>query len=61
MAEKTLRITQTRSTIGRMEDQRRTVKALGLKRIGHSVTQDDKPEIRGMVRKVAHLVSVEEL
>lgn len=61
MAEKALKITQTRSLIGRKEDQRRTVKALGLKRIGHSVTQADKPEIRGMVRKVSHLVSVEEL
>ena len=60
-ATKTLRITQIKSTIGTPEDQKRTVKALGLKRIGHSVEQADTPVIRGMVFKVKHLVKVEEL
>jgi large subunit ribosomal protein L30 len=59
MAEKTLRITQTRSVIGRTQDQRATVRSLGLKRIRHTVEQPDRPEIRGMLRKVPHLVSWE--
>lgn len=58
---KQLRITQTRSLIGRKQDQRGTVKALGLKRIGHTVKQEDRAEIRGMIKKVGHLVSVEEV
>jgi large subunit ribosomal protein L30 len=56
-----IRITQVRSLIGRPPDQRRTVQALGLKRIRHSVVQPDRPEIRGMISKVAHLVSIEEI
>jgi large subunit ribosomal protein L30 len=56
-----LKITLTRSLIGRPENQRVTVKALGLGKINSSVTQDDTPAIRGMVRKVEHLVSVEEV
>lgn len=60
MTDKTLRITQTRSTIGRTKDQGATVRALGLKHIGDTVEQPDRPEIRGMVKKVLHLVSVEE-
>ncbi len=56
-----LRITQVRSTIGRTPTQRRTVRALGLKRIRHTVVQPDRPEIRGMLAKVSHLVSVEEV
>jgi large subunit ribosomal protein L30 len=57
MAEKLLRITQTRSVIGRTQDQRATVRSLGLKRIRHTVEQPDRPEIRGMLRKVPHLVA----
>ncbi len=60
MAETTLRITQVRSLIGSKQDQRRTMQALGLKRIRHSVTQPDRPEIRGMIAKVSHLVEVAE-
>jgi len=60
-AIKTLKITQVKSTIGTPEDQKRTVRALGLKRIGHSVEQTDNAVIRGMVFKVKHLVKVEEL
>lgn len=57
----TLKITLTRSLIGRPEDQRATVKALGLKKTNSFVMQDDTPVIRGMVRKVEHLVTVEEI
>jgi large subunit ribosomal protein L30 len=56
-----LRITQVRSTIGRTQDQRDTVRSLGLKRIRHTVEQPDRPEIRGMLRKIPHLVSFEEI
>lgn len=56
-----LRITQVRSVIGRPQDQRDTVRSLGLKRIRHTVTQPDRPEIRGMIDKVPHLVEVEEV
>lgn len=56
-----LRITQVRSLIGRPRDQRATVRSLGLKRIRHSVVKSDRPEIRGMLRKVPHLVVFEEL
>ena len=58
--EKQLHITQVRSLIGRPKDQRDTVRSLGLKRIRHTVTQPDRPEIRGMLRKVPHLVTFEE-
>jgi large subunit ribosomal protein L30 len=56
---KTLKITQVKSLIGRPKNQRATVKALGLKRIRHSVFKEDRLEIRGMIRKVQHLVRVE--
>ncbi|KYZ77719.1 50S ribosomal protein L30 [Anaerosporomusa subterranea] len=54
-----LKITLTRSLIGRPEDQRATVKALGLGKTNSSVVQEDTPAIKGMVRKVEHLVTVE--
>jgi large subunit ribosomal protein L30 len=56
-----LKITQIRSAIGREESQKLTIKALGIKRMNHSVIKDDKPEIRGMITKVVHLVKVEEV
>ena len=56
-----LRITQVGSPIGRTDDQRATVRSLGLRRIRHTVVQPDRPEIRGMLRKVAHLVTFEEI
>jgi large subunit ribosomal protein L30 len=56
-----VRITQVRSAVSRPKDQGRTLRALGLHRIRDSVEHEDRPEIRGMVRKVAHLVVVEEL
>ena len=55
-----LKITLTRSLIGRPQDQRATVKALGLKKTNTFVMQDDTPVIRGMIHKVEHLVTVEE-
>jgi large subunit ribosomal protein L30 len=58
---KKLKITLTRSLIGYKEDQRATVRALGLGKIGTSVVQEDNPTIRGMVHKVEHLVKVEEV
>ncbi|MHB9003165.1 MAG: 50S ribosomal protein L30 [Coriobacteriia bacterium] len=56
-----LRITQVRSAIGLAKDQKATVRALGLKRMHHTVEQEDSPSIRGMVFKVKHLVKVEEI
>ncbi|HRT71879.1 MAG TPA: 50S ribosomal protein L30 [Syntrophales bacterium] len=58
--EKKLKITQVRSYIGRPEKQRRVLRSLGLGRMNRSVTVTDTPEVRGMVGKVSHLVSVEE-
>jgi len=55
-----LRITLVRSPIGYAEDQKRTVRALGLRRMHQTVEQKDTPVIRGMVSKVKHLVKVEE-
>ena len=60
-AEKTLKITQIKSGIGFPADQKRTVRALGLKRINDTVEQADTPAVRGMIFKVKHLVKVEEL
>jgi large subunit ribosomal protein L30 len=56
-----LKIRQTRSAIGRQESQKRTVRALGLKRLHQVVVVDDSPQVRGMVRKVRHLLEVEEI
>jgi large subunit ribosomal protein L30 len=56
-----LKITQRRGLPGKIERQRATVKALGLKRIRHSVIKEDTPVIRGMIAKVSHLVDVEEV
>lgn len=57
MAESMLRIQQVRSAIGRTQDQHATVRSLGLRRIRHTVLQPDRPEIRGMITAVAHLVT----
>jgi len=56
-----LKVTQVRSVIGRPKDQKVTVRRLGLHRMHDSVIKDDRPEIRGMIDKVRHLVSVEEV
>ena len=56
-----LKVTQRRSEIGGTKSQRETLRSLGLKRIGDVVVKEDRPEIRGMVNNVPHLVSVEEV
>jgi large subunit ribosomal protein L30 len=57
--EKTIKITQTKSIIDRLENQKRIIKALGLGRPNYSVIKNDTPQIRGMIEKVKHLVKVE--
>ena len=56
-----LRIVWVKSAIGYALDQKRTIKALGLRRLRHQVVHEDTPSIRGMVTKVAHLVKAEEI
>lgn len=56
-----LKITQTKSTIACLKDQIATIRALGLKKIGQSVVQEDNAAIRGMIFKVKHMVKVEEI
>ncbi len=56
-----LKVTQTKSAIGGKQNQRDTLRTLGLRRIGHTVIKEDRPEIRGMVKTVTHLVAVEEV
>ncbi len=56
-----LKVTQIKSTIDRKEPQKRTITALGLGRIRKSVVHNDTPQIRGMVKAVRHLVTVEEI
>ena len=57
----TLKVTQVRSSIGCKPKQRGTLRALGLRRINHTVEHADRPEIRGMIARVPHLVRVEEV
>jgi len=61
MAEKKLKITQIKSAIGYRKRTGATLVALGIRKINHSVTQNDNPAIRGMIRFVSHLVKVEEI
>jgi large subunit ribosomal protein L30 len=56
-----LKITQLRSGIGGTSRQRETLKTLGLRRIGATVIREGRPEVRGMVRSISHLVDVEEV
>ena len=58
---KTLRITQVRSKIGHPQDQRDTLRSLGLRHINDVVEHPDTPSFRGMIQKVRHLVTVEEI
>ena len=55
-----LKITQRRSRNGANKRQRETLRSLGLRRIGHQVERTDTPQIRGMIRRVKHLVEVSE-
>jgi large subunit ribosomal protein L30 len=56
-----LKVTQVRSVIDRPKDQKDTVRRLGLHRINDTVVKEDRPDIRGMITKVRHLVTVEEV
>ncbi len=56
-----LKVTQVRSAIGGKQNQRQTLRSLGLKRMHDVVVKEDRPEIRGMVATVSHLVTVEEV
>lgn len=56
-----LKITLIKSLNGKVEKQKATVKALGLKKIGSSVERDDSPAVKGMIKVVEHLVKVEEI
>ena len=56
-----LKITLIKSTIARIPEQQKTVTALGLHKLHHSVMKEDTPAIRGMIKKVEHLVTVEEV
>ena len=60
-AENTIKVTQVRSSIGTMPKHRGTLRALGLRGIGQSNELPDSPEIRGMIARVPHLISVEEV
>jgi len=61
VAVKQLKIKLVRSVIGRPQKQREVVKGLGLRRINSEVIREDRPETRGMIRKIPHLIKVEEL
>jgi large subunit ribosomal protein L30 len=56
-----LKIRQIRSSVGGKQNQRDTLRTLGLKRVGDQSTREDRPEVRGMIKTVAHLVAVEEV
>ena len=59
-SNKTLRVTLVRSPIGYTKDQKATAKALGLRRLHQTVEHKDNPAVRGMIRKIVHLVQIEE-
>lgn len=59
MAKKTIKVTQTRSSIGRLPKHKATLRGLGLRRIGHTVELEDTPAVRGMVNQVTYMVKVE--
>jgi large subunit ribosomal protein L30 len=56
-----LRITWKKSAIGHQTDQKRTIRALGLRRLGQTVEHSDSRSVRGMITKVRHLVAIEEV
>lgn len=60
MAAKTIKVTQTKSTIGRLKAHKACVRGLGLRKINHTVEVEDTPAVRGMINKVTYMVSVEE-
>ena len=60
MSKKTIKVTQVRSTIGRLKAHKACIAGLGLRRINHTVEVEDSPSVRGMINKVSYLLSVEE-
>ena len=56
-----LKVRQVRSAVGGKQNQRDTLRTLGLRRIGDESVRDDRPEVRGMIKTVSHLVDVEEV
>ncbi|HMX16821.1 MAG TPA: 50S ribosomal protein L30 [Rhodocyclaceae bacterium] len=60
MADKMIKVTLVKSTIGTKQDHRATVRGLGLRRLHHTVQVEDTPAVRGMIRKVAYLLKCEE-
>ncbi len=61
MASKELKVTLTKSTIGRLDAHKACARGLGLRRTHHSVTVKDTPENRGMINKISYMLSVEEI
>ena len=59
MAKKTLKVTQTKSSAGRLKAHQACVSGLGLRRIGHTVELEDTPSVRGMINKINYMVQVE--
>ena len=57
----TIKVTQVKSGVGRKQNQRETLRSLGLKRIGDSVVIEARPELVGMAKSISHLVTVEEV
>ena len=60
MADKKIRVTQTKSSIGRLKSHKACLSGLGLRRIRHTVEVEDTPAVRGMINKVSYMVSIEE-
>ena len=59
-SNKTVKVTQVKSSIGHTKDQIATLKGLGLNKVGRTSELEDTPSVRGMIKKVAHLIKVEE-
>ncbi len=60
MAKKILKITQLKSSIGRLKDHKACLRGLGLRRIRHVVEVEDTPSVRGMVKKISYMIKVED-
>ena len=60
MAKKTLKITQVKSSIGRLKDHKACLRGLGLRRIRHVVQVEDTPSVRGMINKISYMIKVED-
>ncbi|MEM0954789.1 MAG: 50S ribosomal protein L30 [Pseudomonadota bacterium] len=58
--EATIKVTQTRSTNGRLKSHKACIAGLGLRRIGHTVEVEDTPSVRGMINKVSYMLTIEE-